>query len=212
MIAESYVYTEGEMIIVQAFLDLPNEEKNHNYWNNPEINTIRLNIKSHYIQQQGYRCCYCNILNPALHGRVWDAEHIVPKSTHLRFMFETLNLAASCVECNVAKLDKNVLINKGVINYPTLTQRFRILHPHLDLYEAHIDQLDNIYVPRSEKGAFTIAECDLMRFARRAGGLPDHMRERKYSNMVKSVLSGDQAEADAAIHDANILIEAAKSE
>lgn len=210
MIAESYVYTEAEMTIVQAFLDLPEDEIDHSYWSNPEINDIRSNIKRHYIRQQGNCCCYCNYFNPALHGRTWDVEHIVPISPHFRFMFETRNLAASCVECNQAKSNNNVLKNKKIKKYPAKSQSFIILHPHLDQYENHIDKLDFLYVPRSDKGTATIIACDLSRFARRSGGLPDYLRERRYLNLVKSLLMGDKAEADAAIHDANILIEAAK--
>lgn len=205
-----YIYSADELVLVAAFEALPEDQKSHTYWSSNELNSLRSNVKSHYITEQNYRCCYCNRENRSTHGRVWDVEHIVAKSTHVRFMFEVKNFAASCVDCNIAKDAINVMKNSTVINYPISGDRFKITHAHFHQYGDHIRQVGNIYWGVTDEGKFTVYNCDLLRFAKQQGGVPEHMIDADIFNLVDTIFSGSQADAEAAIHNASTLINAKK--
>jgi hypothetical protein len=85
-------------------------------------------------------------------------------SNHPQFMFTPRNLAASCVECNVSKGDKETLTNANRTTYPTASNDFRVVHPHYDAFADHIFRFGMIYVAKTKKGKTTIYACDLLRF------------------------------------------------
>jgi len=211
MIGSAYVFTDEELGLIDDFKALPESKDSHKYWSHEELNSLRSNIKTHCILEQAYRCCYCNRENRTTHGRLWDVEHIVAKSSHVRFMFEIKNLAASCADCNNFKGDTNVLKNKAVINYPISGDRFKIIHAHFHEYSEHIQQVGNVYWGRTDEGKFTVYNCDLLRFAKQEGGVPDHVIDADIYNLVDAIFSGNQADAEIAIHNASILIKAKKT-
>lgn len=141
-----------------------------NYWKvqNPAdkqaFERFKGEVKTYYLFAQGRRCCYCSFELANDHS-TFDAEHILDKSTHHRFMFELNNLAAACRPCNRAKSTKTTLINSNQpATVPPDSAAYRIVHPHLDEWADHLqfDDLNRIQ-PRdgSQKGIDTIALCNI---------------------------------------------------
>jgi hypothetical protein len=140
------------------------------YWNEqpaadrPAFVRFKMEVKDYYLFAQGMRCCYCSF-ELANDQSTFDAEHIMDKSTHRQFMFELNNLAAACRPCNRAKNAKNVLVSNAMpASVPVASADYRVVHPHLDPWDAHLefDDLDRIR-PRggSQKGADTIVICKI---------------------------------------------------
>lgn len=44
--------------LVDAFNAREPDQKDHNYWSDDVINSVRAEIKEHYISEQNRRCCY----------------------------------------------------------------------------------------------------------------------------------------------------------
>jgi hypothetical protein len=156
--------------------------KNHKLWSDVKyqhrdlVNKFRAEVKSHYFWHQANRCCYCSMeLQP--NTRVFDAEHILDKSSFPEFMFYTENIAVACVICNTHKSAKSVLSNDKVrpVTIPTVSGDYKILHPHLDEWDHHLrlDEIGRISpVPGSTKGSDTIKICaidgiNLLRLSRK---------------------------------------------
>lgn len=167
MIEEPVTYGLGDAGLVSAYEALDGDGQDGGYWSNEELNGLRSHVKSHYIAAQNTRCCYCNTHLQTEHHRVWDAEHIVPRAKHPRFMFTPRNLAASCLDCNSAKGDTEVLVNPKIKTYPTRSESFKIIHPHFDIFDDHIKYFKFVYLPKTQKGKKTIYVCDLLRFAQK---------------------------------------------
>jgi hypothetical protein len=86
-------------------------------------------------------------------------------------MFTPKNLCVACKDCNNEKSNKHVLINRKRVRYPTRSNDFTVIHPHIDSYEDHIAiHLGTIYSPKTDKGRKTIEACGLLRFSYRTGG------------------------------------------
>lgn len=152
--------------VVNAYNRRRREDKDHHYWEQDEVSPVRNAIKAHYQQEQGFKCCYCGITLHTRHGRVWDVEHIVPKSSHPQFLFEPENLAVSCIDCNTAKLHKPVMVNNNLVRYPRRSEAFVLIHPHYDTFEEHIAiHFERIYQAKTSKGAETIYICNLLRYS-----------------------------------------------
>jgi hypothetical protein len=152
--------------IVIAFESKPDEEKSGSYWDSDAVELVRREAKQHYIQQQGHRCCYCDFILLTKHGRAWDVEHIVARSTHPQFLFEPENLAVACIDCNIAKRDKPVLHSPRRKRYPRNFEAYRLCHPHYDRLEDHLVILfDRFFIPKTAKGRETIEICGLLRYA-----------------------------------------------
>jgi hypothetical protein len=136
------------------------------HWDDPAISRTRLSIKRHYLMQQDYHCCYCQMQNRTSHGRVWDVEHVVARSSRPEFMFEPRNLAVACPDCNNAKSDEPVLVDPGTTDYPERGEAYVIIHPHFDQYEDHIAiHAGRLYQPKSDKGSATVVMCNLLRYS-----------------------------------------------
>lgn len=166
MIRNAVEYQVPHSTLVETYNRRRQEEKDPTYWENAEVTPLRGVIKAHYEREQAYKCCYCGVLLPTSHGRVWDAEHIVPKSSHPQFLFEPENLAVSCIDCNNAKLHKPVLVNNDLVRYPRRSDAFIIVHPHYDNLEEHIGvNIGRIYFAKSAKGEKTIHICRLTRYS-----------------------------------------------
>jgi hypothetical protein len=52
--------------LVDAFNEREPGQKDHNYWGDDVINSVRAEIKVHYISEQNRRCCYCGREYPPL--------------------------------------------------------------------------------------------------------------------------------------------------
>ncbi|MDS7927682.1 hypothetical protein [Acinetobacter sp. V115_6] len=160
---------------------------NYKIWNTTQgiMVKIRKEIRDHYRVEQNYKCCYCRQQNLQDHGGVWDCEHILPKAIYPKFLFEPLNLVLSCKECNIAKEKyKNDLIKITIDDYSINSEDYRIIHPHFDIYEDHIEVLvlegSNLFKIKenSEKGKFTYKCCNLVRFDKKIVGydaIGDHV-------------------------------------
>lgn len=133
---------------------------------------IRASLRKHYLKEQSFRCAYCRQEKKESHGLTWDVEHIIPKSTHAKFLYEPLNLAMACKECNIAKGNADVLkiklrTNQGI---PNRSEAYTIVHPHHDRYSDHIEvtQVKGKITHRPKnkhKAKETFIMCDLIRFS-----------------------------------------------
>lgn len=154
---------------VDSFNDLPISEKSGSYWDKTddgELRDVKKYIKDHYIAVQDYICPYCLQRNVVEHNGAWDAEHIIPKDSHPQFMFHEKNLCVSCKDCNGEKLNKNILKNPRRKTFPTESEDYLIVHPHIDEYGRHIRVIKEaeLYLPKDEKGRNTVEICGLLRF------------------------------------------------
>lgn len=143
-------------------------------WNEDDkrILKIRKEIRDYYIPRQKYLCAYCRQDLLTTDGNVWTVEHILSKSKHPKFLFEPLNLALVCRDCNRKKSAKEDLINitlSSCEEYPQKSDSFNIIHPHFDKYSLYIEIILQggryIYNPLHPKGRKTIDVCDLTRYA-----------------------------------------------
>lgn len=153
------------------------DNNNHTYWNNttPNFVAFRKDVRDHLVKQQNYQCPYCTLRIPSESYRHWDIDHVIAKSLNPSFLFEALNLALACPDCNKAKLDTNVYYRPAVhklIHYPKNKEKFTIYHPFLDCgeYDLHILKIPIankelfVYHGITAKGQDTIKICDLNRF------------------------------------------------
>lgn len=165
----SIVYQDDDLETYNLFKNMPDDEKNGSIWDSEDRNVcrIRKTIKDYYIIAQDYTCPYCKQRVEVNHNASWDAEHIIPKSTHPFFVFEPLNLCVSCKDCNNEKRDKPVLENNNRRTMPNKSEDYIIVHPHLDEFGEHIKiiELAGYYIPLTDKGRKTIEKCGLLRFS-----------------------------------------------
>jgi hypothetical protein len=130
----------------------------------PAFGRFKNEVKDYYLFAQGMRCCYCSFELANDHS-TFDAEHVLDKSTHKQFMFELNNLAAACRPCNRAKNAKSALVvNVPLGAVPLNSDAYRIVHPHLDDWSAHLefDSLNRIRpLVGSDKGKNTIDVCKI---------------------------------------------------
>ena len=169
----------------------------HSEWNRTEgpVVALRKSIRVHYLREQRYRCAYCRMEKKENHGLTWDVEHIIPKAVYPRFLYEPLNLAMVCKECNIAKLDQEVLYRplRAGLPLPDRSEDYKIVHPHFDIYSEHFEI---IFVggrvshrPRNNnKAKETFLMCDLIRFSYAFGEWEDFDYEvvKKFSDFVDS--------------------------
>ncbi|MDG3002573.1 HNH endonuclease [Paludisphaera mucosa] len=166
------------------------------FWDCDEAKRVNQRVKKHYVQEQGRLCCYCRKPIASGHGRLWDTDHIIPKSKHPEFMFEPANLAISCIDCNSAKSDKLVTKEPFVRQFPKHASLYSIVHPHFDDYGAHIlIYLGKIYASITPKGSFTILTCKLERYnAEAQGWRPDFIDDDAGIQYLNSIMNGDPKE------------------
>jgi hypothetical protein len=134
-------------------------------WSDEDVSGLKKSIKKYYLAEQKNTCPYCQQVTKSNHGRCWDIEHIIPRSSILGFMFEAKNLCMSCIDCNQAKSNKVVTSSKAKKKYPAASSFF-IVHPHFDKYSDHIIDIKPgfYYVAKSKKGEATMKICNLNRF------------------------------------------------
>lgn len=154
---------------VDAYDNLPLKIKAGNFWDSTEdgeMADVKKVIKDHYKLAQDYTCPYCLQRVEVDHNGAWDAEHIIPKDTHPQFMFEPRNLCISCKDCNLIKLNRNVLKNKKRIRFPNRPEDYAFCHPHFHIYAEHITVIEKagFYLPRTKEGIQLVEICGLLRF------------------------------------------------
>lgn len=162
-------YSKNELEIIKN--KLSHEGFNYESWSDDDLQPIKERIKNHYHSIQNTICPYCKQKLNSTHGRVWDIEHIIPRSHAPNFMFEPKNLCMSCVDCNSEKSNKKITTSKAQHKYPTDKEQFLIVHPHFDDYDENIIILETglFYYPLKPKGRKTIEVCGLDRFYKFAG-------------------------------------------
>lgn len=181
-------YSEVELTLVDEFNR--KEAKHSNDWSNTQYENIKESIKNHYKVEQNYTCPYCKVEIPVKHGMVWDIEHIIPRVLKPSFMFEPQNLCVVCKDCNGAKSDEEVLVNPRRVRFPNKSRDYKIVHPHFDKYEDHINPIlpGDFYRPLSLKGEFTIIKCRLLRFY----GVVDRTQpDKEIDELAKALISSD---------------------
>lgn len=136
-------------------------------WEKYRYSSLKKNIKDHYSIRQNDYCVYCRTkIN--FKGYKDPIEHIVDKDGYPTWMFNPLNLALACDECNTRKGTKDTLRKpyRKAATLPTNTNHYRIVHPHYDDYELHIEIEDDLFYRAitKEKGYMTILICGLWHF------------------------------------------------
>lgn len=175
-------YTSDQKNQIKKELKDPN--LNSKLWEEDRIDPIRATIKSHYLIEQMYQCCYCKKEILTNHGRVWDVEHVIPRSAQPNFMFRPENLAISCIDCNVEKGNKKVTNNKRT-RFPNKSEHYTIIHPHFDQYEHHIEvRGDGLYIGLTKKGGNTIWACNLFRFFQKIAQIHQPIKDKRFEKDI----------------------------
>lgn len=162
VVQNPYQPTEKEKLAIKELTDkglVPED------WNSQKvgITEFKNHIREYMYYEQNCRCAYCRIELP-IACCFLQREHIVPKTSHPKWMFEPRNLCFACDRCNNFKLDEEVLERPHTIIYPTDSKAFFIVNPFLDKYSDHIELKEGIiYVGKTRKGRFTIDTCHLYR-------------------------------------------------
>ena len=160
---------------------------------------VKDDIKSFYMEQQDFRCCYCR--QPFEDNRiVWHLEHILCESLYEQFLDEPCNLAASCPKCNMFKGKQDVLssdYSRPPNCFPNNSADYIIPHPHFDDYNLHVElRSDLVYKAKNEKGRNLIRICKLNRGADAALGEPPGISVGPYASALFSLFGAMQAGND----------------
>ena len=124
-------------------------------------------------------------------------KHIIPKTPYPKFLFTEKNLAIACKDCNLIKLDKNVLVNKTRKTFPSKSEDYIIVHPHFDVYDEHIGRLadSKIYVGNTPKGIETVLICGLHRFLPKYAenlSLDSSKRAQEFANNINEAKTKEE--------------------
>lgn len=172
----SFLFSEENLLLIERCRG--RDDFSHLFWGNDDLEKLRVQIRSFYVDQQKGVCSYCRnpvSLTSPLNCHI---EHIVPKSKYIEFMFVPQNLCVICADCNTVKKQQEVLEEvidvfsntKQKKKYPRSSSAFKIVHPHFDNYIDHIKILrGGYYIDKTPKGHFTIGACKLNRQLHRFG-------------------------------------------
>jgi len=149
----------------------------HERWGSECLEGLRKLIRDHYRAEQRGRCAYCKGPLSLQSAANCHVEHIAPKSKYLSFIFEPKNLCVVCADCNEIKREQEVhneapdTVNNGSRRqiYPRAASAFKIVHPHYDVFDDHIEIFGSFYGDKTDKGYFTIGACKLNRRLRKFG-------------------------------------------
>lgn len=176
-------------------LDLVNEfnifkDKELVSWSDEKYSHVRKTIKDHYLKEQDYTCFFCRQRIVVKSNRAWDAEHIISRSTHPRFMFEPKNLCISCPDCNNEKRDGGVLDREDRVRFPMNSKAYKIVHPHFDSYDEHLDVIvvGKLYRIKTPKGRGTYRIYGLDRFMIDAGLCREEHGNDRVQKLMQSAL------------------------
>lgn len=201
----------NEVIFLGEDLELVNEfnllkDKESVSWSDEKYSHVRKTIKDHYLKEQDYTCCFCRQRIVVKSNRAWDAEHIISKSTHPNFMFEPKNLCITCPDCNNEKRDGQVLDREDRVRFPMNSNAYKIVHPHFDSYDEHLDVIvvGKLYRIKTFKGRYTYRIYGLDRFMMDAGLSREEKGSDKVQKLMQSALT-DSKNYDA--HETRLLEE-----
>jgi uncharacterized protein (TIGR02646 family) len=166
----SIEYTDPQKKLVAT--KIADTEFSHKNWDGDDLRELRKAIRNYYKIEQKARCSYCR--NPVSLTSVLNChvEHIAPKSKYRDFIFEPKNLCVICADCNAIKREQETLglepdtVKNGNrrTRYPRSSDAFKIVHPHFDNYEDHIEIFaGQFYADKTLKGGHTILYCKLNR-------------------------------------------------
>lgn len=149
----------------------------HRDWGSPDLEAVRSHIREHYRTEQKGFCAYCRGSVSIQSASNCHVEHIAPKSRYQNFMFEPRNLCVVCADCNEIKREQEVTNEepdpvykgKGRKLYPRSSRTFKIVHPHFDVWDHHIQKFGPVFADKTDKGHFTIGACKLNRYLRKFG-------------------------------------------
>lgn len=146
----------------------------HTYWSDPELESVRVEVRAYYRKEQKYKCAFCQQLASLKSAQGAQVEHIAPKSIYPQFLFEPKNLCVVCPDCNEYKKNREIIADKAIKtnakrDYPKSTDKFRIYHPHYDNYKENIIKAGYLYFGLTEKGSHAIYVCNLDRFVQTFG-------------------------------------------
>jgi 5-methylcytosine-specific restriction endonuclease McrA len=206
MAIEPIVFTEDELSLIGTVINRGDG------WDSPDLDPIRSRIKQFYLAGQTFRCCYCRRQNVVVHGRAWDVEHVISRATNATFMFEPQNLAVACLDCNLAKLNADVLVRKRS-RFPRTSGAYKIVHPHFDDWDEHFLFGNVVYTPLTAKAAETLKVCKLYRFYKLIGKDALFAHDRRYLELAEGVLfAKTPGAAEPAVLAMRALIQEAKEE
>lgn len=206
MAIEPIVFREDERTLIDTVLAAGGG------WDNPLLDPVRGRIKQFYLQGQRFRCCYCRHENVVRHGRAWDVEHVISRTANATFMFEPQNLAVACIDCNLAKLDADILVQPRV-RFPRTSEAYTIVHPHFDDWDDHFLFGGVLYTPLTQKGAETLKVCKLYRFYGLVGQDALFAQDRRYVTLAEQVLfAKTEAAAEPAVLAMRAMIQEAKDD
>lgn len=171
----SVVFSEEQ----QQFIERKIADASFSYrqWGSEDLLELRCYIRDYYRRAQIGICAYCKKEVGVQAANNCHVEHIAPKSKYERFMFEPRNLCVVCADCNEIKREQEVMLDvpdtvvRGAPRkqYPRTGNAFKIVHPHFDTYDDHIQIFESFYVDKTDKGHFTIGACRLNRRLRAFG-------------------------------------------
>lgn len=180
------------------FVETYTKDKSHHradFWSDESVSEIKERVKRFYIKAQDYRCCYCKHRNMTDNLSSWTLDHVLPRDSFPQFMFHPENLAVSCHDCNIAKSAKVLLDRRTRIRFPNSSKPYTLCHPHYDSWDEHIERYGTTaYNSLSKKGAVTITECNLFRFAEKITGSRNAMADRRFENYFDDLARGTRDE------------------
>ena len=163
-------YTEPQKSLIES--KLQDAAFTHINWGEDDLIELRKTIREFYRKTQHGFCAYCKNVVSLEAVDNCHIEHIAPKSKYRDFIFEPKNLCVICADCNKIKREQETLgqepdsLKNGSRRklYPRSTEAFKMVHPHFDSYEEHIEIFgDYFYVDKTVKGGHTILFCKLNR-------------------------------------------------
>ena len=149
----------------------------HSKWGIDDLEEFRRFVRNHYRNEQKGLCAYCKGALSLQSAANCHVEHIAPKSKYVAYIFEPKNLCVVCADCNEIKREQEVhdevpdTVKRGSTRriYPRASSSFKIVHPHFDVYEDHIEIFGKYYADVTDKGHYTIGACKLNRRLRKFG-------------------------------------------
>lgn len=155
-INNAYVFTDEENNLIEKC------KHQGSAWNDPQLISLKKNIRLFLRQEQGAKCCYCKRwMTNDISGT--QIDHIVSRNEYVGYMFEPYNLALTCPGCNEVKKRSKILNIVPSDVYSHKSEDYKIVHPYFDEYDKHIRQWGAIREALSKKGEFTIRCCNLSR-------------------------------------------------
>jgi|GEM_PF-1380581 len=210
----SVVFTDEELAKIAAAL----AAKGPKAWEDDDLADLRLRIKKLRLAEQKNQCCYCRQLIPTDHGLAWNLDHVLVRKLYPQFCYEADNLAASCIDCNIAKSIYDALVKsmtRPPKKFPTQSAAYTLCHPRYDTYEDHLMRVaDYFYVPLDDKGVETVKACKLHRYAKKRLGVdadPDASLAADLANRLSRAAEPDApaGSVNQALLEVHFIVEAA---